>query len=1239
MSGAAILWLGQCHDVRLVGGKAARLSQLTAAGFPVPSGFVITTAAFRACEEKGTGSEPVRDSSGRTPSGAVPVPFSSPRMPNELACQITAAYRQMGCPAVAVRSSATAEDLDTASMAGQYVTILDVCGEDALLDAVGQCWASIHSHRTRAYLAEHGVAIDDVAMAVVVQELVPAETAGVLFTAHPRSGSQEEMLLEASWGLGEAVVSGLVQPDALVLDRRTGAVTSALISHKQLYIGPGTHEPIAVPEPKQRVACLGARDVYALWRLGTRVREHFGSHQDIEWAIAGGKVFLLQSRPITTLEDAELLAQSLDQARTQIVEAKRQGRGDWARHNLSETLPHPAPLTWSVIRRFMSGDGGFGAMYRLAGFEPSPAVCRDGLLDLIAGRIYMDLARAPEMFFAGFPFRYDLDLLRADLDASQGPPTLPAGSPLQQYRVARRLAAAQRRIEELAHDFHRRFHHATVPALIEYVRAERARDLADLTAEEWRQLWRERERKVLDEFAPQSLLPSLIAAMAVNQLRTLLDELFWDEDPQQLAGLLMAGAEPDQTLAANQDLYELAQGNLTTDQWLERYGHRGPEEFDLAAPRWRERPEDLTAMAARLKDGPSPAAMHARRTEEAAAKLAELDRQLSRGKRRMLHEHLDLARRYLRYREDGKHYLMLGYELLRDLALEAGRRLEIGDDVFLLTFDEVAAALETGLAPLNVIRQRSIQRRSEAKLVLGHLITEADLPTLGELPPSPGTDGLAAMPVSAGVSCGPVRIVHSPDKAGDLGKGYVLVCPSTDPSWTPLFINAAALVLECGGMLSHGAVVAREMGIPAVVCPNATHHFTEGELLTVDGQHGAVVRTPESSELPPSPASESVDPDDIRIPRRLIPPVPGPREQVGARLRNVFLIVWGVYLLAALCLPGDWLYRVSMQAMDAVLWPAVAAWGKPAAVGVLAGSLAALTMIGQWLLADTRRLRAAKRRSQSLRKLAAALPKDSPRRKAMERLAAPVHLRLVRASLVPLAVLLGPLVASFLWWLPARVDPASWNPAPGATAYVVASVDGDFSGPVTLEPGVGLNLDERTPAAQSLPPIRATLESRLAQWRKPSDLAKLPWEVQEAGRWTGKMLVDDLSDYLRRGVPPQPLSWTIATPADQPGRFAVTLTAADSEPVRAYLVVGDTFPPEPKEDLGDGKPAQVVRPAGPSPIQWVKVSYFEQKHEGQGAFWTPLAPWGCSWDVGWVLLYVLVYLPVMFALRWLLRIP
>jgi hypothetical protein len=251
------------------------------------------------------------------------------------------------------------------------------------------------------------------------------------------------------------------------------------------------------------------------------------------------------------------------------------------------------------------------------------------------------------------------------------------------------------------------------------------------------------------------------------------------------------------------------------------------------------------------------------------------------------------------------------------------------------------------------------------------------------------------------------------------------------------------------------------------------------------------------------------------------------------------------------------------------------------------------------------------------------------------------------AAFVPLAVILGPMVMSFLW-MPARVDPASWNPRPGAKVLVTAEVSGEFTGKVTLAKDAALEAPGSQAAAQSLPPVRQVLQARREAWLKQrADMSALPWELRQSAERTRRMLLDSLSDYLSRDIPPQTLSWTLKSPP-RAGAFGVSVAAEGFAPLTVDAVLGDAAPPPVKEDLGDGKgPVQVVRAADASnPVQYVKLTYIEDKTKGADAFWVPFGgtsakgeAYGWNWDAGWLWLYIAIYLPVMLVLRWVLRIP
>ncbi|MCH5375296.1 MAG: hypothetical protein JJ992_15095, partial [Planctomycetes bacterium] len=685
--------LAEADDVRLCGGKAVCLGRMQRAGLPVPEGFVVTTAAFSTDSADNGLPSPIRPDCAEAAE--------------TLGAEVIAAYRAMGSPVVAVRSSATAEDRPGVSMAGQYETILGVAGEAALLDAIHRCRRSLYRAGIRPYLDQHGIDADSIAMAVIVQRLIPADVAGVLFTANPRTGDREEMLIEASWGLGEAVVSGLVQPDQIVVDGPTGQSKSYRIAEKRQRIAPASNQVEPNADDQRRIRCLPEAKIAQLWDLSRRAKQLFGSEQDLEWAIVGDHVYLLQSRPITAWERTDTLRVLLETERERLRDQASQGRGPWVRHNLAETLPHPTPLTWSLLRPFLSGEGGFGQLHRRVGFEPSEVVCRDGFLHLIAGRVYSDLSRAPEMYFADFPFRYDADLLRCSPVAAQRAPTLPAGSWLRRIRVSVRLTAVQQNLDELAVDLDRRLREEIVPEIETWVVQEKQRDLAALSAEAWCATWQERQSRVLGPWAVDLLLPGMIAAMAVERLRALLQSHCWEQDPDALLNELVIGRDIDRTIRMNQRLRGVGNGTVTLESWLAEHGHRGPDEFELAAPRWRERPAEVEELARRIADGPDPASAHQRAVAHADRRAEQIATGLPRGVRQEFDAYLSLVRRYLPWREDGKAILILGYDLLRDLALEAGRRLTIGERVFLLTFDELRTALTaTGNVPSALLQER-----------------------------------------------------------------------------------------------------------------------------------------------------------------------------------------------------------------------------------------------------------------------------------------------------------------------------------------------------------------------------------------------------------------------------------------------------------------------------------------------------------------------------------------------------
>ncbi|MEM7791282.1 MAG: PEP/pyruvate-binding domain-containing protein [Verrucomicrobiota bacterium] len=1187
--------LREAHDARLVGGKAINLAKLLEAGLPVPDGFVVTTSAYR--EARG-----------------------SDQIPAEIQSIIRKSYAEIGSPTVAVRSSATAEDGANASMAGQYETFLNLSSADDLLDAISKCWASTQSERVLSYLAEKGVEPNSVEMAVVVQELVPAEAAGVLFTANPQTGADDEMVVEAAWGLGEAIVSGAVQPDRIRLDRQNGCVLDYAISDKKQKLDPEGRAFETVEETKRRRASVSFESLQQLWQLGKQVVDYFGAPQDIEWALADGKVFLLQARNITQLREASVRHSLPDNIRQELCRLRDGGYGPWVRHNLDETLPFPSPLTWSILGEFMSGRGGFGQLYRDVGFAPSAKVCEEGFLKLIGGRVYMDCSLMPEMFAEGYPFAYDMDVLRDNPDAAQNPPTLPKGGLKKRGDAALQASRVTKRLHEIGQDLDRRFEEDFRPRVLEWCKQESARDLTSLDAAELGELWEQMRATVFGDFGVMAFLPSMVEALASADLQAFLDDYSWEEAPTRVMNEILVSPQLDQTALLNKGLQELGRGELGLQAWIEEFGQRGPGEFDLSNARWADRPEEINAMAKRLAPEESIPALHKRRCEQADETLARVSKSLTVKKQRELADKVNLARRYLRFREDGKDLLMRAFGNMRRLALEIGNRIEVGEDVFLMTGDEMLEGLATGFIAKDRIEQRRILRKAEAKLVLPRVIDRDDIETLGVPQQVKQATAYDAHSLSAGISTGNARVLQSPEQVGELGEDYILVCPSTDPAWTPLFVGASGLIMERGGSLSHGAIVARELGLPAVVVEDATRMIKDGDRLTIDAHQGRIFRgEPEST-------SENLEEHNSQIEHALKPPSPGVFEKASGGRGVIVALGWVLFLSAMWLFPASWLKDPLFRALDVLLWPLVSAVGMPKTVAVIAIFFAILPLVLQKYLTDNRRLLIARDRANALRKKSRQYPEGSPRREAMEHFAAPITNRVLKAALIPLAYILGPMMLIF-FWLPERLDPASWNAEPGQTVSVVAEVDGDWQGPISLEVPEPLQIDSSSKATQTLPPIRETLQKIRSEWARGSEMKEFPWELQASAAQAHQAMLASLDSFLASPLPAQTISWRVRVPQEAGGQHRLQLSSNTGAPVEIVLAFGKGCPPA---------PAEMTPPSGP--IQLLKAVYPRALQKQY--FWAPFKrASGTPFDFGWLGVYILAYLPTMLITKKLLKIP
>ncbi|MGH3321196.1 MAG: PEP/pyruvate-binding domain-containing protein [Streptosporangiaceae bacterium] len=768
-------------DAAVAGGKAAGLGRLLHAGLPVPPGFVITTAAYTAAERHDGTSE----GDGRTADR-----LRQPTLPDQLVTAISSAYEGLGSPPVAVRSSGTAEDLTDASFAGQHDTYLNVVGTDDVIDAVRKCWASLCTPRAVAYRHRHGWDERGLAMAVVVQRMVDAEWSGVVFTAEPVSGRRDRMVIEAVRGLGDVLVSGEARGEHLVMDSVTGRPTS-------------DGSPIPIDVSRELVRLAGAAQL------------EFGVPMDLEWGYAAGRCFLLQARPLTALPDKPL--------------TDHNPRPRKRRHRLdlrltAENNPYPPyPMDWSLLLR-PAVSAVLDALHR-AGFatprlEEFLAPIDDGVVQFVPQRV------RPTVWAA--------------LGIPRALPTL-----------ARALSTSPSRW--------RRSYDSTVAALAARFDAE---DLAELSERALQDrvlaLRRAQAGLVLSRFG--CVTPGMLAGRTLEGvLRRVLgrerglatyNDLMSgtatitgraNDDLVRIAGVIRTTPRLAQVYRESEPtdiperLWEFAEGRALLDNvaaHLHRYGQR---QLTMAYPGFRplrEAPATLHGLLQGLlrvdpttTDGAGHAA-RARRLPRDLGPLAPLVRRLA-----------DAARAGVRIREDSLFFLfMVPAAAQRHLLRELGRRLvadnllTVADDVFFLTWDE-ATGRRAGLKEV-VARRRAARKSSEDR----YTIVPVEY-----LRSDDGSGDLHGVSASSGTAAGRVRVIRDASQFPRLRPGEILVCPYTNPTWTPLFSVAAAVVADTGGVASHAAIVAREHHMPAVMGTfDGTRRLIDGQRVLVDGDRGSI---------------------------------------------------------------------------------------------------------------------------------------------------------------------------------------------------------------------------------------------------------------------------------------------------------------------------------------------------------------------------------------------------------------
>lgn len=854
--------------IERLGGKGINLCKMSVAKFPVPPGFVVTTAAYNEFVKVNRIGEKIEQLAGTINnrdstsvdkvSAQIRELFAQNPVPEDVSAEILSAYRSLktlGSEKVAVRSSATAEDLAEASFAGQQDTYLNITGEEAVMKSVRSCWGSLWTARAVAYRAKQKISMDGLALAVVVQQMCIADAAGVMFTVNPLTGARDEVIINAAWGLGESIVGGHVEPDNIVADKATGKIRTIKVSEKTVMTvmtATGTEER-EITDDRRNARVLSDADVLKLVEMGRLVEGYYGAPQDTEWAVSGGKFYLLQARPVTALPQDPA---GVERYRKSEIERLRKVAGDkrkvWVLHNLSETLPTPTPLTWDIVGEFMSGNGGFGRMYQDLGYTPSKRVCEQGFLDLICGRIYADPDRAAELFFAGMPLSYDIEAVSKDPKLMDAAPekfvaeradgaflvALP-GLLRKMLRSSKTMKAARKTVVE-------RFEKEILPPYLAWVSEKRNANLGGLSVPQLLSELDLRTKRVLGEFGGESLKPGFFGAAAEAGLTGMLTQLMGKEAGTQYSLTLTQGLNGDTTIEQAMAMYNVAHGEMRLEEFIEKYGHRAVEEMEFSKPRYREDRSYVLQILNVYLDETVPPPMEIHHTNE--AKRIEAEKKLPEilkhwgGSSFLEDVTTDMrdAQKMLPYRESGKHYLMMGYETIRQVIVELGKRFELGNDIFFLLRSELKDFESRKQELKAIVADRKAAWLAGKQLEMGDVVDTANLDRLGLPEVLDGASELKGDPVASGVSIGTAQIVKDPSEAAGLCTDYVLVCHSTDPAWTALFVRAKALVVEKGGVLSHGAIVARDYGIPAVVCPGAMRKIPHGAQVKIDGNRGTI---------------------------------------------------------------------------------------------------------------------------------------------------------------------------------------------------------------------------------------------------------------------------------------------------------------------------------------------------------------------------------------------------------------
>ena len=871
-----------CLDI--AGGKGANLGEMTKAGFPVPSGFIINTDAYNDFINIFSGMEGLYNKLEKLKSSdldevrkigiLIRESIEKIDISKKLANEVSERLKEFGeDDYFAVRSSATAEDLPGASFAGQQDTFLNIKGLDNILLNIKKCWISLFTDRAILYRIEKGFSHRDVKLSAVIQQMVFPDTSGIMFTADPLSGHRNIISIDAGFGLGEALVSGLITPDLYKVDKSNFSIIKKDVNEKKLRIisVPGGGTKTENLTKKQSIAqALTDEQIILLAKMGKKIEDHYGSPQDIEWCFENDELFIVQSRPITSLFPVPKMVNKDESLHVYFSFGHFQV--------MTEPLP---PMSHSLIKLFLPpGKKGYEGEY-------NPFILSAG------GRLYVDLS--PILFR-----RVGRKIL---------PKMLQSIDPL----MAGAVLEIVERDEFLKGAVVSKYKSSLItpvkwllPIFIKGLKVTLWKDSTGRTKEIFAYLNNQinkikhnlenvpegRDRLLVGRAAVENILstliivfphiiPALISIKKIHKMfpggimsneilalqrglkgnvTTEMDLEIGDiadiiKESTGLYKVLSDSLDIGTTLKSIENMERYSAFNEEWKRFINLYGFRGVGEIDISKPRWQEKPESIfkVIMGNMKEDSSGSHRVHynnlTKEAEEAAERLIAFVNTGLFGKYRVkkLKHLIKDYRNSLPLREHGKYFLMKLFGIIREVILEEAKIMlsdniidEI-DDVWFLDYNEL---IETVSNPLEDVKTIINIRKKDMDFNRGMtpprvITSDGEIPVAkhkGEFPEG----SLPGAGVSAGTVEGIAHVLMDPHSEV-LDPGEILVAPFTDPAWTPLFINASAVVIEVGGLMTHGSVIAREYGIPAVVSiENATKLIKTGQRIRVNGDLGFV---------------------------------------------------------------------------------------------------------------------------------------------------------------------------------------------------------------------------------------------------------------------------------------------------------------------------------------------------------------------------------------------------------------